>query len=260
MADINVRKGATTNILEETVVQLLVFTSAEDNMGAEDTGQEFRSVEKQWADHVSEGILSKIEDYINYVVSELVAIEIFSKQFGDTANHCADSDVHYGNVLLELAAILGNEISERDKFLQLVQKVFEEYCQEAFKQSVFKLDIKISPFSWLTEGFLSSIFIDEIIIQVLRGLEVGKDKYGVDVIPTFVEEQDTWENDKFIEEQIVQYKVREENKFTPKFHVEKEQPNLLGSGSQVMRYYQMEGVNYLVHAWTTPSSWLTKWT
>ena len=80
------------------------------------------------------------------------------------------------------------------------------------------------------------------------------------MIPTFVEEQDTWENDKFIEEQIVQYKVREENKFTPKFHVEKEQPNLLGSGSQVMRYYQMEGVNYLVHAWTTPSSWLTKWT
>lgn len=79
----------------------------------------------------------------------------------------------------------------------------------------------------------------------------------------------TWENGQLIEEdnqeQIMQFKVREESKFTPsrsnkvlkyrpKFHEEKEQPDFIGSGSQVMRDYQMEGVNWLVHAWTRHNS------
>merc|ERR1719402_859276 len=79
----------------------------------------------------------------------------------------------------------------------------------------------------------------------------------------------TWENGQLIEEdnqeQIMLSKVREESKFTPsrsnkvlkyrpKFHEEKEQPDFIGSGSQVMRDYQMEGVNWLVHAWTRHNS------
>lgn len=79
----------------------------------------------------------------------------------------------------------------------------------------------------------------------------------------------TWESGKLIEEenqeQIKNYRVREESHFTPsksnrvlkhrpKFSVIDEQPDYLGSDTLRLRDYQLQGVNWLVHAWTRYNS------
>merc|ERR1712114_103224 len=55
-----------------------------------------------------------IEDYSESVSSLAVACEMLAKQFGETANECADSYFHYGKALLELArmegGVLGNAL------------------------------------------------------------------------------------------------------------------------------------------------------
>jgi len=54
------------------------------------------------------------EDYAESVSSLAIACEMLGKQFGETANECADSYFHYGKALLELArmesGVLGNAL------------------------------------------------------------------------------------------------------------------------------------------------------
>jgi len=66
-------------------------------------------------DHLMEGKRNFLcEDYAESVSSLAISCEMLAKQFGDTANECADSYFHYGKALLELArmesGVLGNAL------------------------------------------------------------------------------------------------------------------------------------------------------
>merc|ERR1712112_59294 len=66
-------------------------------------------------EHMMEGRRNfLVEDYSESVSSLAVACEMLAKQFGETANECADSYFHYGKALLELArmegGVLGNAL------------------------------------------------------------------------------------------------------------------------------------------------------
>jgi len=79
----------------------------------------------------------------------------------------------------------------------------------------------------------------------------------------------TWESGRLIEdenqEQIRQFRMREESRFTPskshrvlkhrpKFVQEEEQPEFVGSDELKLRDYQLQGLNWLNHAWTRYNS------
>lgn len=79
----------------------------------------------------------------------------------------------------------------------------------------------------------------------------------------------TWESGRLIEdenqEQIRQFRMREESRFTPskshrvlkhrpKFVQEEEQPDFVGSDELRLRDYQLQGLNWLNHAWTRYNS------
>merc|ERR1711970_1371786 len=79
----------------------------------------------------------------------------------------------------------------------------------------------------------------------------------------------TWESGRLIEdgnqEQIRQFRMREESRFTPskshrvlkhrpKFVQEEEQPDFVGSDEIKLRDYQLQGLNWLNHAWTRYNS------
>jgi len=66
-------------------------------------------------DHLMDGKRNFLcEDFAESVSSLAVACEMLGKQFGETANECADSYFHYGKALLELArmesGVLGNAL------------------------------------------------------------------------------------------------------------------------------------------------------
>jgi len=66
-------------------------------------------------EHMMEGRRNFLcEDYAESVHSLAMACEMLAKQFGETANECADSYFHYGKALLELArmegGVLGNAL------------------------------------------------------------------------------------------------------------------------------------------------------
>merc|ERR550519_1999649 len=59
-------------------------------------------------EHMMEGRRNFLcEDYAESVHSLAMACEILAKQFGETADECADSYFHYGKALLELARMVG---------------------------------------------------------------------------------------------------------------------------------------------------------
>jgi len=73
------------------------------------------SIQTSAMEHMMEGRRNfLVEDYSESVSSLAVACEMLAKQFGETANECADSYFHYGKALLELArmegGVLGNAL------------------------------------------------------------------------------------------------------------------------------------------------------
>merc|ERR1712202_37586 len=73
------------------------------------------SIQTSAMEHMMEGRRNfLVEDYSESVSSLAVACEMLAKQFGETANECADSYFHYGKGLLELArmegGVLGNAL------------------------------------------------------------------------------------------------------------------------------------------------------
>merc|ERR1712114_67715 len=66
-----------------------------------------------------------IEDYSSSVSSLALACEVLAKQFGETANECADSYFHYGKALLELARMEGGVLGKalEENFVEHEEKV-----------------------------------------------------------------------------------------------------------------------------------------
>merc|ERR1712114_117814 len=82
-----------------------------------------------------------IEDYPSSVSSLALACEMLAKQFGETANECADSYFHYGKAILELArmegGVIGNALEgvpqgedEGDAQVESAEKMTEDEKEE----------------------------------------------------------------------------------------------------------------------------------
>merc|ERR1712202_4713 len=100
------------------------------------------SIQTSAMEHMMEGRRNfLVEDYSESVSSLAVACEMLAKQFGETANECADSYFHYGKALLELArmegGVLGNALEgvpegedEGDAQVESAEKMTEDEKEE----------------------------------------------------------------------------------------------------------------------------------
>jgi len=100
------------------------------------------SVQISAMEHMMEGRRSFLCcDYPSSVSSLALACEMLAKQFGETANECADSYFHYGKALLELArmegGVLGNALEgvpqgedEGDAQVESAEKMTEDEKEE----------------------------------------------------------------------------------------------------------------------------------
>merc|ERR1719402_1389824 len=128
-------------------------------------------------EHMMEGRRNFLcEDYAESVHSLAVACEMLAKQFGETANECADSYFHYGKALLELArmegGVLGNALEgvpegedTEDPQVESAEKMTEDEKEdvgtkvmEALEENFVEHEEKVAT---LLEGHIKVVDCDE---------------------------------------------------------------------------------------------------
>jgi tetratricopeptide (TPR) repeat protein len=142
-------------------------------------------------EHMMEGRRNfLVEDYSESVSSLAVACEMLAKQFGETANECADSYFHYGKALLELArmegGVLGNALEgvpegddTEDPQVESAEKMTEDEREdvgtkvmEALEENFVEHEEKVAT---LLEGHKKAVDCEE------EDVEEGQESMDVDV-------------------------------------------------------------------------------
>jgi len=135
------------------------------------------SIQTSAMEHMMEGRRNfLVEDYSESVSSLAVACEMLAKQFGETANECADSYFHYGKALLELArmegGVLGNALEgvpegddTEDPQVESAEKMTEDEREdvgtkvmEALEENFVEHEEKVAT---LLEGHIKAVDCDE---------------------------------------------------------------------------------------------------
>jgi len=150
------------------------------------------SVQSSAMEHMMEGRRNFLcSDYPSSVSSLALACEMLAKQFGDTANECADSYFHYGKALLELArmegGVLGNALEgvpegddTEDPQVESAEKMTEDEREdvgtkvmEALEENFVEHEEKVAT---LLEGHKKAVDCEEE-----EDVEEGQESMDVDV-------------------------------------------------------------------------------
>jgi len=150
------------------------------------------SIQTSAMEHMMEGRRNfLVEDYSESVSSLAVACEMLAKQFGETANECADSYFHYGKALLELArmegGVLGNALEgvpegddTEDPQVESAEKMTEDEREdvgtkvmEALEENFVEHEEKVAT---LLEGHKKAVDCEEE-----EDVEEGQESMDVDV-------------------------------------------------------------------------------
>jgi len=136
------------------------------------------SLQTEAMEHMMEGRRNFLcEDYAESVHSLAMACEMLAKQFGETANECADSYFHYGKALLELArmegGVLGNALEGvpegedvEDPQVESAEKMTEDEKEdvgskvmEALEENFVEHEEKVAN---LLDGHIKAVDTEEI--------------------------------------------------------------------------------------------------
>merc|ERR1712202_44114 len=150
------------------------------------------SIQTSAMEHMMEGRRNfLVEDYSESASSLAVACEMLAKQFGETANECADSYFHYGKGLLELArmegGVLGNALEgvpegddTEDPQVESAEKMTEDEREdvgtkvmEALEENFVEHEEKVAT---LLEGHKKAVDCEEE-----EDVEEGQESMDVDV-------------------------------------------------------------------------------
>jgi len=146
-------------------------------VGAQSCAKDVTTIRTEAMDHLMEGKRNFLcEDYAESVGSLAIACEMLGKQFGETANECADSYFHYGKALLELArmesGVLGNALEgvpedddTENQQVESAEKMTEDEKEEvgtkvmeALEENFVEHEEKVAT---LLEGHIKAVDCDE---------------------------------------------------------------------------------------------------
>jgi len=167
------------------------------------------STQSEAMEHMMDGRRNFLcEDYAESVSSLAMACEMFAKQFGETADDCADSYFHYGKALLELArmegGVLGNALEglpegddAEDPQVESAEKMTEDEREEvgskvmeALEENFVEHEEKVAN---LLEGHIKAVETEEIE-EGMEGMDVdekaGKEEKKSDDMEAEIENED----------------------------------------------------------------------
>jgi len=170
------------------VATTLAPTSA---VGSPACVKDVTNIRTEAMDHLMEGKRNFLcEDYAESVGSLAIACEMLGKQFGETANECADSYFHYGKALLELArmesGVLGNALEgvpedddTENQQVESAEKMTEDEKEEvgtkvmeALEENFVEHEEKVAT---LLEGHIKAVDCDD---EGEESMDVDEKKTG----------------------------------------------------------------------------------